>query len=98
MKFALKNKLNSIPVVINIIWSLILLFILIFRVPEFAKQRPEGASMLLFGTILISAFLFTASVIYIPIANLYKKVKIYYDLYFAFISVIILTVFILLRL
>ena len=98
MKIKTQNDLNSIPVVINVIWSFILLYILIFRVPEFSNQRPEGASMLLFGVILISAFLCIISIIYISIANLYKKVKIYYDLYFAFISVIILTVFILLRL
>ena len=98
MKFTVKNKLNYVPIVINIIWSLILLFIFIFRVPEFANQRPEGASMLMFGTILISVFLFIVSLIYISIANFYKKIKIYYDLYFAFISVIILTAFILLRL
>lgn len=97
MVVKIKNNINIFPIFINGIWSLILVFLFIFRVSDFEKQRPEGASMLVFGTILITGLLFIISVIYIFIANFFKHFKLYYDLGFVFIPIIILTIFILLR-
>lgn len=98
MTVRINNKFNIVPAIINIVWSIVILFLFIFRVPEFETQKPEGASMLIFGTILISAFLFIISLIYIAIANFHNKIKIYCDIYFTLIPVIILTAMILLRL
>ena len=98
MKIQIRNKLNTLPATINIIWSVILIFLFIFRVPEFETQKPDGAGILIFGIIIISLFLFISSLLFISLVNLYFKSKIYLDIYFAFIPVILLVIIISLRL
>ena len=94
MNIKISNKLNYIPAIINIIWSLIILFIFIVRVPE-TSTKPDGG-MLIIGIIIISITIFLISLLYIIVVNLYNKTKIYLDLSFTFIPVVILSIAILL--
>ena len=94
MNIKISNKLNYIPAIINILWSIIVLFIFIFRIPETSKKTDGG--MLIIGVIIISITIFLISLIYIIVDNLYSKTKIYLDMYFAFIPIIILLIAILL--
>jgi hypothetical protein len=94
MNIKISNKLNYIPAIINIIWSLIILFLFIVRIPE-SSTKPDGG-MLIIGIIIISIIIFIISLIYIFVVNLYNKTKIYLDLYLAFFPVIILLTAILL--
>ena len=94
MKIKISNRLNYIPSIINIFWSLIILFIFIVRIPE-TSTKPDGG-MLIIGIIIISIIIFLLTSLYIIIVNLYQKTKIYLDLYFNFIPVIILLIAILL--
>ena len=89
MNFKISNKLNYIPAIINIIWSLIILFLFI-RIPKTPKY-PDGG-FLIIAIIIISIIIFLISLIYNIIVNLYNKTKIYLDMYFAFIPIIILLI------
>lgn len=95
MKLGITNRINVLPIIINVFWSILILFQFIIRVPEFEKQRPDGASHLIFGIIILTGFIFLGSLIYILIANLYMKAKIYSDLIYAFIPLIFLLLIIL---
>jgi len=90
MKIKITNKINSIPIFFNAIWLILLCYIFFHQVPEYQNYRPDGASMLIFGTLMISIIVFFISIIYIIIANLYIRHKIYSDLGFVFIPVIFL--------
>ena len=90
MKIQIVNKINFIPIIFNAIWLVLLGYIFFYRVPEFQNYKPDGASMLIFGTVMISFIVFLISIIYIVIANLYIKHKIYSDLGFVFIPIIFL--------
>jgi hypothetical protein len=92
MKLRITNNLNKTPVIINLIWSVFILFLFIFRVPEFKNQRPEGASYLILGTIIITGFIFLVSLIFVVFANLFMKMKIYFDLEYVFIPIILLII------
>lgn len=92
MKFGISNKINTIPIFINVIWTVIILYDFLVRVPEFEKQRPDGASYLIFGTIIITGFIFLASLIYVLSANLFMKIKIYFDLEYIFIPILFLLI------
>ncbi len=46
MKFGILNKINIVPAVINVLWSIFIAYQFIFRVPTFDNQRPDGASFL----------------------------------------------------
>ena len=98
MKLRISNRLNTIPVSINSIWSVFTLYQFFIRVPEFESHRPDGASHLIFGMIILTGFIFFLSAVYILISNLYMKVKIYSELYVIFIPVLIIMTFILTRL
>ncbi len=92
MKLRITNKLNKIPVIISLIWSVFIFYQFIFRVPEFENQRPEGASHFIFATIILTGLIFLVSLIYLVIANLFMKMKIYLDLGYVFIPIILLII------
>jgi hypothetical protein len=94
----IQNKWNKIPIAINMIWVLIILFTFIFKVPEFEKAVPDGASYLITGIVLLTICLFVISLIYMLISNRCMKIKIYYDLIYLFIPIIILAMIIIYRL
>ncbi len=79
-------------------WSLFILFIFIFRVPEFEKHPPCGAGYLIFGAVMISGLIFIISLLYVLFSNFYMKVKIHSDLIFVFIPIVILFLIFLFRL
>jgi hypothetical protein len=90
MRIKIINKINSIPIFFNAIWLVLLCYIFFHQVPEYGNYKPEGASTLIFGTIVVSFFIFFISLIYILIANIYIKHKIYTDMYYVFIPIIFL--------
>lgn len=98
MTIKIVNKINLIPAVVNIFWSILILYQFFFRVPSFDNQHPDGASYFIVGIIIVSFLIFLGSLIFIRLVNLFKKVKFYSDMYFAFIPIIILLSIILLRL
>jgi hypothetical protein len=98
MRIKVSNRNNIIPVSINIIWSVFLLYQFIFRVPQFQIQKPDGASYLIFGLLIFTGLILLGTIIYILISNLFMKRKIYTDIFYAFVPSIILLLFILFRL
>ena len=97
MKLGISNRINTIPVIINVIWALFILYQFLFRVPNHDNQDFEHDGGFVFAAIILTALISVGSLIYILIANAYMKVKIYYDLYFPFIPALILIAFILFR-
>jgi hypothetical protein len=98
MRIRVSNRINIIPVSINIIWSIFLLYQFIFRVPQFETEKPDGASHLIFGMIVFTGLILLVTIIYMVISNLFMKTKIYTDLFYAFVPSIILLLIILFRL
>ena len=97
MKLKITNSINFIPIFFNGIWLFILAFIFFYRVPEYSNYRPEGASVLIFGTVIMSFFIFICSFIYMIVANLYTKHKIYADMFYALIPITFLFIILFLR-
>ena len=97
MKFGILNKVNRIPAVINVLWSIFIAYQFIFRVPSFDNQHPDGASYFIVGIIIITGIVFLGSFIFIVLANILNKVKFYSDLHFVFIPIVLLVTIILLR-
>lgn len=97
MKFGILNKINIVPAVINVLWSIFIAYQFIFRVPTFDNQRPDGASFFIVGIIMMTGIVFLGSIIFIVLANILNEVKFYSDLHFAFIPIAILLTIILLR-
>lgn len=97
MIIRISNRSNIIPIIINFIWTLFILYQFIFRVPEFELEKPDGASYLIFGIIIFTGLVFLGSLIYIIIANLYMKMKIYLDLGYVFIPITVLLIFLFLN-
>lgn len=87
MRLIITNKINFIPIFFNGIWLFLLAFIFFYRVPEYSNNKPEGASTLIFGTVMLSFFIFICSLIYMITANLYTKHKIYADMFYALIPI-----------
>ena len=98
MRIRVSNRINIIPVSINIIWSIFLLYQFIFRVPQFEMEKPDGASHLIFGMLVFTGLILLVTIIYMVISNLFMKTKIYSDLFYAFVPSIILLLIILFRL
>ena len=97
MKIRILNKLNNIPIIVNLIWSSFILYQFIFCVSEFGKNSPDGAGYFIIGIIIFSILIFISTLIYTLFANFYLKVKIYSDLIFVFIPIIILLIIMLFR-
>ena len=98
MRIRVSNRNNTIPVSINIIWSIFLLYQFVFRVPQFEMEKPDGASYLIFGMLIFTGLILLGTIIYMVISNLFMKTKIYSDLFYAFVPSIILLLIILFRL
>ena len=98
MKIGISNKINIIPVSINIIWSILLLYQFFIRIPEFEMHLPDKASYLIFGMILITGFIFFITLLYILVSNFYNKFKFYSDVYYSFMPILILFLIIFFRL
>ena len=98
MKIGISNKKNIVPIIINMIWTLFVLWQFLITVPKFELQGPDGASYMILGLIFISGLIFFSSLVYILISNLYMKVKMYSDLVFVFIPIVVLSLIILFRL
>lgn len=90
MKVKIVNKINSIPIFFNAIWLILLCYIYFHQVPEYENYKTHGASVLIFGSVGVSFFIFFISLIYILIANLYMKHKVYVDMFYVIIPVIFL--------
>lgn len=59
MNFGISNRINIPIIVFNILWSIIILFAFIFRIPEFENEIPDGASYAITGLLLITFFYFS---------------------------------------
>lgn len=98
MNFGISNRINKPIVIFNILWSIIILYVFIFRIPEFENEKPDGASYAITGLLLITFFILIISLISILVANIYNKIRFYLDLHFAFIPAFLFVLIILLRL
>ena len=52
MKIKIINKLNKIPIIVNLIWSSFILYQFIFCASEFGKNSPDGAGYFIIGIII----------------------------------------------
>ena len=92
MKIKIINKLNKIPIIVNLIWSSFILYQFIFCASEFGKNSPDGAGYFIIGIIIFSILIFIITFIYTLFSNYYMKFKIFSDVQYIFIPIIILII------
>jgi hypothetical protein len=98
MSFGVSNRLNKPIAIINVFWCLLLLYQFFFRIPEFENERPDGASYLITGLLLLTFFILLISVISILMVNIYVKIRFYTDLHFALIPAFLCVLIVFIRL
>ena len=93
MNKLVKNQNNLIPVILSILWCLFLLFEFFTTIPKLDQNnRYEGASMFIFGLIILSVILFFLTLIWIIISNVMNKMRFYVDTQYSFLILFVLTI------
>lgn len=74
-----KNKINSIPLFLYLVWVLYLCFYFYFRLDNFEKETPCGAGYLMLAIPIFSIMFSFLTIIIMSILNKIKKLPFYTD-------------------
>jgi hypothetical protein len=92
----IKNKINTIPIGLYLIWIVFVLYYFFFKVDSFSEETPCGAGYLIIGLPILTPIIALIALLIIALINLFSKQKYYTD--FEYISIpllILLAIFIL---
>jgi len=82
--FYIKNKLNIIPIAVNALWTLFVLYYFLFRIQAITLKTAFEGGLMVLGLPLLSIAIFLFFLALVAGLNLYSQKKFYCD--FIFIS------------
>ena len=86
----IKNKINTIPIGLYLIWIVFVLYYFFFKVDSFSGETACGAGYLMLGLPLLTPIVALIALLVIALINLFSKKKYYTDFEYITIPLFIL--------
>lgn len=86
----IKNKINTIPIVLYLVWIVFVLNYFFFKIDSFSEETPCGAGYMMIGLPILTLIVALIALFVIALINLFTKKKYYTDFEYISIPLLIL--------